>query len=462
MTKRGFLRLAERFPWLGVFGIFLVSRLLVVAGVLAAGNRACVNAALAMYRLLFNVLSPSGSSFAVHPFTFNPQARSFFDFAKSWDSFWYLDIAAHGYAYDGTTQHQSITFYPFLPWLVKVFAKWLMMPLTGLPLEQAILITGIVVSNVLFLASLALLFTLIRQKSGSKTAWWSVGLLALYPGSLFCSLFLTEGCFLACSVAFFLALERRALWFAAFLSWPACLTRFNGISLLFSYIAKTGWRKLLQKPHYWILPVLLAGVLLYPLYLAWGLGDPGLYLKMHSHYRGQLPVLKLTGLIFVLGVVWLLYSDEASIGVKRHPLIRRIAYYGQWLMLVGIIAFFICSILNLAGFSGPWTFTQHLLPVHLGPVMAATALGLVLFGLYQYKLEPAYKVYAVLNLFPLLFSGTFFSNHRYLTLIFPLFWGLALGLQNHPRWQAFVSALFALLLLGLSVLYAAMGWLMIF
>jgi hypothetical protein len=98
----------------------------------------------------------------------------------------------------------------------------------------------------------------------------------------------------------------------------------------------------------------------------------------------------------------------------------------------------------------------------LGPVLAATAFGLILFGLYQHKLEAPYKTYAILNLFPLLFSGTFFSNHRYLVLVFPLFWALATGLEKQPQRAFWFCTVFALLLFGLTVLYTGMGWLMIF
>jgi hypothetical protein len=458
--KDFFQKQIEKYPWLGIFGIFLCSRLVVLAGLLLSRQKSAVEGALAAARLLFNTSALSGGPFAIHPFALRPDYHGFTDFAKYWDGLWYLNIALHGYQYDGTTQHQSVTFYPFYPWLAKTLAAPLM--LLGVSSESAILISGVILSNGLFLAALVMQFALIRKKSGQKVAWLTVALLSFYPGSLFCSLFLTEGCFLALAVGFFLALERRQYVLATLLCWPACLTRFNGLALAVSGLAKAGVGNLLKKPYVWFLPCLCLGPLLYPLYIAWGFGDPLLYLKMHANYRGQLPVLKLSALLLMLGMIWLLYSNDASVRLKRNPAVARLARWGLYALGVCLAVFYIASLLNLSGVPGIWSVTQNLLPAHLGPVVLATSLGLVAFALYQHQLEPAYKTYTILNLFPLLFSGTFFSNHRYLTLIFPLFWGVALGLEKFPRQGILLCGCFALLLLGLTILYAGLGWLMVF
>jgi hypothetical protein len=231
---------------------------------------------------------------------------------------------------------------------------------------------------------------------------------------------------------------------------------------LFSSVVKIGWRNIFKKPYCWFISLLVLGGLLYPLYLGWGLSDPLLYLKMHSHYRGQLPVLKLAGLLALLAAAWLFASNDDRWSFKKHPLVLQASKIAGWIVGAAVIGFYLCSLLNLLEVEGFWTELQHVLPVHLGPVVMATAFGLVLFGLYQHKLEPAYKTYTIFNLFPLLFAGTFFSNHRYLTLIFPLFWGLATGLEKYPRIAGALIALFVILLFGLSTLYASVGWLMIF
>lgn len=443
---------------LGIFGVFLLSRLIVLAGFWAAGHPAWVNTVLCGYRFLFNSPSPSGSPFAIHPFSLEPTSRTFTDFAKMWDGFWYLDISQYGYAYDGTTQHQSITFYPLYPWLSKGFSVLL----TGLGLqsEQAILLSGLILSNLLFLIAIWMLFSLVRQKSGRPTAWVSILLLSLYPGSLFCSLFLTESLFLALAISFFLALERRHYLLAVLLSWPACLTRFNGVSLAMSMIAHL-WGQVLKTPYKWLALAALTGVFLYPLYLWWGLGDPWLYLKMHANYRGQLPIAKLSGLLLVFAIAWILGGKKDNTSAEWKSL-HKIREAAPGFLCLSCAAFYVLSFINLLGWPGPWQRAQHVLPIHLGPVLAATAFGLIVFGWYRHKLEPAYKTYVALNLFPLLFAGTFFSNHRYLILIFPIFWALAGGLERSIISAALCCTLFALLLFGLTVLYAAMGWLMIF
>jgi hypothetical protein len=137
----------------------------------------------------------------------------------AWDSGWYHDIATVGY---GALPHSALRFFPLLPILGRLLAY------LGIGTSAGVLI----VANVAALLYGAALTWLVRVELGSerlakRTAW----LVALSPGAVVYSLAYPEPITGAAAVAFFLALKRDRMWWAAAAGAVAGLSRPVGILL---------------------------------------------------------------------------------------------------------------------------------------------------------------------------------------------------------------------------------------
>jgi hypothetical protein len=439
--------------WVHATLAFWVSRAVVALGIWLSGLPGWVHFVQGLYQLLFSPPELAGRVFAIHPFFYESGRQALWDIVQYWDGYWYLDLAQNGYQYDGTTMHQSVAHYPGFSFLSRVLGEWVVMPLDlGLTPTEAIVWAGTVASNLLFWVALAALYVLIRRHHEPRVATLSVWLLALCPASLFCSMFLSESLFLACIVVGFLALEGKRTGWAALLSWPASLTRFNGVGILIGALQTLGYRR--WTAFQWgCIGLMLLSVLAFPLYLGWRFGEPGLYFRLHSHYRGHAQGLVLVGWMawfFAMVVIgWRFQTLKAWAWDPLPPLRRRlmlgamaiIVLLGNWMLLDWGHYF------NGPGYVGLW--------------LAVTGVGLTI-GL----LPPVYRTYTVLSLGSLMTGGNYMSMHRYLLAVFPVFWSWGLLLaQAHvlSRWLLpCVLVLLSLMTLAYTSLYAAKGWLFLF
>lgn len=140
------------------------------------------------------------------------------DLLGGWDTLWYLDIAAHGYAHDAGQVGEAYTnlaFFPLVPLLAAGASA------VGLP-PFALLV---VVANGAFLAALWGLHALVRGRAGDASARRAVWALALLPASYAASLAYGEGLMLALAVLAALAAVRGRRVTAALLAAPAPLVR---------------------------------------------------------------------------------------------------------------------------------------------------------------------------------------------------------------------------------------------
>ena len=125
---------------------------------------------------------------------------------RSWDGFWYLSIAQYGY--DPTIAHgNSPAFFPLYPLTVSVVEK-------VLPFSYAV--TGVIVSNLLFLPALMVLYRLTRERFGDGVARRTITYLAISPLSFVFSMIYTESLALLLICTTFLLLEQRRIWAASF------------------------------------------------------------------------------------------------------------------------------------------------------------------------------------------------------------------------------------------------------
>lgn len=196
--------------------------------------------------------------------------------ACRWDCGWYLTIAEHGYSMiedpsvPGAT---AFAFFPILPLLMRGLAA-----ISGLSL----LLAGVVVTNLCFLATLIYLHRYVLQLGYSRmAAMLAVALLCSVPQSFVFSAVYTESVFLLFLIAAMFHLRRGEFVRAGLAAAVLSAVRANGIFFLVFAIAwvirRYGWPQLLrpwQNAEAYI-PILLAplGLFLWWVYCYSATGD---------------------------------------------------------------------------------------------------------------------------------------------------------------------------------------------
>jgi hypothetical protein len=172
----------------------------------------------------------------------------------SWDGWYYLGIVRDGYQADLVAgAYSNIAFPPLYPMIVRLLS-W--------PIPGSEGIVAVLVSNVAFLAALALLVRLGTPYMGRRRAAMAAGLLVIYPFASVFAMAYSESLFLLLMVSTFLAAERgHRAWAGIFLALTV-LCRLQGIALvlplLILMLRQDGWR---PRPTLgWLLLGPLAGV----------------------------------------------------------------------------------------------------------------------------------------------------------------------------------------------------------
>jgi hypothetical protein len=181
------------------------------------------------------------------------------------DSVYLLGIAADGYHAEPVRQSfRDWAFFPLYPLVVRAFSLLTLGDLA---------IAGVLVSNLAFVAALAVLYALSARHLDHDRAVRSLAFVAFAPGAVAFAMAYTDSLFLLLAAAAFLAAEQRRWWVMALLYGLATLTRLQGIFLaipLAILIAESngGWR--LRRS--WLTPRLsglLAGPLAFGLFSAY-------------------------------------------------------------------------------------------------------------------------------------------------------------------------------------------------
>ncbi len=167
------------------------------------------------------------------------------DIFARWDSRWYFSIIKDGYQPPAQwgVSYSNMAFFPLYPYLVKSLG-WF-----GLDLPNGYyILIGLILSNLCFLGSVALLYKLIVGPLGFRhaAAQRALVLLFVFPASFFFSSFYPESLFLFLTLAAFaLAFEERWL-LTGICTALAILARPQGIVLAFAlawlYMEKRNWR----------------------------------------------------------------------------------------------------------------------------------------------------------------------------------------------------------------------------
>jgi len=140
-----------------------------------------------------------------------------------WDTAFYHSIATAGYRWDpGVFQHDNIVFFPLYPLLM----RWGGALLGGHPL-----LAGLLVSLISFAGAIALLYRLAVLDVGEAHAGPAILLFSTFPFALFYSAVYTESLFLLLTVGAFYGMRRGHLSAVALCGIAAGLTRPNGVWL---------------------------------------------------------------------------------------------------------------------------------------------------------------------------------------------------------------------------------------
>ena len=285
-----------------------------------------------------------------------------------WDTDFYHQIATVGYRWDPSAfLHQNVVFFPLYPLLM----RWGGALLGGHPL-----LAGTVISLAAFAVAISLLYRLAVLELGEEKAWPVILLLSTYPYALFYSVVYTESLFLLLTVGAFYAMRRRYLVLAALAGLAAGLTRPNGfwLALPLLWMATRGGRgRDVQAIIVALAP--LAGVAIFSAYLYVRFGDALAW--MHGQAAWGMPLLGRGPAPDPLRTVEDLRLKVSEVMV----------YAGD------IAAFFLAA-------------------ASIVPVARRVGVG--------------YGIWIAVNIFPPVAAHLFISLGRFTSVLFPLFFWLAL------------------------------------
>lgn len=192
-----------------------------------------------------------------------PVTRALRETTLKADVNWYLHISLEGYErkpYDANTYH-TWAYFPLFPLLWHAASV----------LTRETVVTGVALSNLLFLAALFAVYGTARASGLDEwAADRAVFYLAAFPSSYFFSLPLTESLFLALAAGCLYAGRRRLWWLAGCLGALASATRFVGVLLLPVLLLlhfQTYGRGSLRRASVLWAALVPAGLLAYMLYL---------------------------------------------------------------------------------------------------------------------------------------------------------------------------------------------------
>jgi dolichyl-phosphate-mannose-protein mannosyltransferase len=351
----------------------------------------------------------------IPPSASDPFSDLVFGTFGQWDARWFLNIARDGY--DPT----SAAFFPLYPALL------------------AALGSSVVLGTLLSLVAAGLgawcVYEIARPGFGDEVAYDSVLVLALFPTAFVFTALYSDGLFLACSAAAFLAAQRRRPVLAGVAGGLAVGTRLLGIALLPALVyllwtrrLRNGWR---------LVPLLLlpAAIGVYAAYLDHELGDPWAFSRAQASpgwERAVPPLGPLSGLWMSIqagghGGLEILrrLPRTATAGAAGYSAVERIAFWNavHLVVLVAVAAL-------------TWVAWRRL----------GTAFGLYGAAILVVALTAPSKGFPLVS-FP-----------RFVLCDFPVLIAIALLIREHGRWRTGVLVALGGLSAAAGVAFARGVW----
>jgi hypothetical protein len=339
-------------------------------------------------------------------FWFGDPNKTFLDLFNMWDSGWYMKIVENGYFYT-PGQESSVAFFPLYPMVVKFFSL-----LFGNPL-----VFGFIVSNVSLIIAGIYLYKLVELDFGDSTASKTVFFMMVSPVSFFFSIFFSEGLFLSLAIASFYYARKNQWLVASILGFFLALTRSIGvlifIPLLIEYMGidfksfKLNLKKIKKDILYLLLIPL--GLFSYMAYLFFKFGDAFAFSHASAAW-GR----KFVSIFTVLTNIDLIPHGTANdLSAQFYVILN----WGPVFIALFLIGYLICS-----------------------------------------KIRFSYILYSFLLLFFYLSSNIISSMYRYISVLFPLYLGLALIGNKSRFWNDFLTLFSVMLLTFCTILFTNGYW----
>lgn len=195
-----------------------------------------------------------------------------------WDSYWYLDIAEHGYYLRGEKDIANVVFFPLYPLLIRGLN-----PLTG----GDLILSGWIVSSVFLILAAGMLIRLTQIFHPEIDPVLPVMFLLIFPTAFKLNAVYSESLFLFLSLAMVYYARQQRFFIASLFAGLASATRIAGlflcVLLLVEFIQSQGIKALFSKR---VLPLILApsGAICFFLYHLAAFGDFFLYLKIQANW----------------------------------------------------------------------------------------------------------------------------------------------------------------------------------
>ena len=327
----------------------------------------------------------------------------------NFDGVHYLTIAKSGYMAQFTQ-----AFFPLFPLVINFISK--------LFNDPWMIISGLVVTNVLFLTAIIMFKKLLALDYESRVVKWVILFLLFFPASFFFGSLYTESLFFLLVLLSFYFARRKQWWLSGFCGSLASFTRITGIFLLPAilwerYVANVKFKNpylrrqenlklnfksiinLVKSPVVYLIP---SGLIAYMVYLQWKFGDWLYFWHAQSVFGAQ----RSGGTIILPPqVLWRYFKILSNFNAINYQ-------YGIAFLEVSV---FILTIL-------------------------------ILMYCHMKKVRTSYLIFSwFLILIPSL-TGTLSSIPRYALLVFPGYFCLGL-MQN-----SYVKILLLLIFLGLLIL----------
>lgn len=330
----------------------------------------------------------------------------------NFDGVHYLTIADKGYEETALIQ----AFFPLYPLLTRIIN-------TGL---DNVLISGLLISNVSFILSVLVLYSLVKRHYSQKTASFTVLAYLLFPTSFFLGAFYSESLFILVVLLAFYAASSKKWLFAGLLIALASATRIVGIFLipalvveLYSQFSSKQFKLRDVYPfvknktkELCFICLGLVGIGVYMIYLQQNFGDPLYFWHVQSEFGAG----REETIIVLPQVVWRYFKILHTVPLSR-----------EWLVYFQELFFGLVPLCCIAYY---W---------------------------FKSRLRTSWALFSVLTLLLPTVTGTFSSMPRYALAAFPLFLIMAFWFENKVI-RVVVIAISAILLLFNLLLFIQGYW----
>lgn len=333
----------------------------------------------------------------------------------NFDGVYYLFIAAKGYTVNAG-------FFPLFPLIIRIATS---LSGTLLPFHPIQFATALLLVHAFSLGALILMYALVRLDRGEEFAWRCVWLFLLFPTSFYLISVYSEGLFILLVLASFYAARKKKWILVSLFGMLATATRIVGIALFpalfYEYIQHLGgWNTFLTslranivKTLIRLLPILLVpmGLVGYLWYSIFRWGNAFAFLAAQGNFQNNRSV---TSIVLIPQTLFRYGKILSTIPISQ---------YEWWVALLELGSFFFAA-------------------------------GLLVVG-WKKGIRLSYLMYALIALLIPASSGTFSGLPRYVLVLFPVFFCLALVASKAVRtWYMIVGAI----ILGILLMLFSRGY----